>query len=628
MKLGKVQREEVRVGKRLWRSCFWIGLALAGFAGSVVGQGGGEASYPTTTRPWFRLDTANFTFLSQVDEATTRKMAGDLERLRSVLTRLAPESQLESPVPSYIFLFADAEELEPFFLRRQGRVVEGTSFFVPHRHANFGVVNADPALEPTRFLYTQYLHQLLAEQFPQLPLWFRHGLAAYYSTFEATDDQALIGKPSRKHLSEIRLLDDVDLSYGELLALREPPLQDAGLMSQLTVRSWLLVHYLLNDPERREKTPQLVRRLLRGEGSGQALAEIFGIVPSEMGKRLSEYRYQEEGLPYWRVEVKTTALEVALYQPLSAYETSFFLGDLLLHSAPDRRAEAAALFERSLALANRLGVQHGAAFAGLGEVSELDGDLAAASRHYALAVEQAAGDSLVQYLYGQSLLAAVGPRRPESDEGSELLDRAISALQESVDLDPAFAEGWALLGYAHGLETAPSGDAVAALERALELLPGRTDIALNLVLAYARQGQQEAAETAFFDMARMGAGRADLARAAEILLQMDYREANRLVRQENRLEDAIALFARVRAESMDPALRQRADERITKLATAAQHNQFADLYQRTVDLWRQSAEDPTSLEMALVELESRARSELQKKAVASLRQRVAAYASR
>lgn len=614
----------------------WKNLIAAHLAAFSLISVADAQSLPGDDRPWHRLDTAHFTFLTQLDADNTERLANDLERLRQVLEQLTPDRQLSSPNLTYIYLFADYEAFLPFQLRRDGQAVDGVSYFIAHPHANYAALNADPQIEPTRFLYSQFIHQLLSEQLPQLPLWFRQGLAEYYGTFEGDTQGAKIGLPSRQHLQslgysgQLQLVTsgpageaqdvEVGLDTARVLSLQQSP-ADPFVRNLYLAKSWGLVHYLLNDPERRQRTLDFVRQVMRGDDAATAFAAAFPIAPQELEAQVRAYLTGDR-LPFLRVVMPLDASQGGLFRPLPRHETLFYLGDLLLHSAPDRRLEAANYFEGAVALARAQGIDHGPSHAALGEVAELAGNTEAASRSYALAIEHAGGDALVQFLYGQSLLASLGQRPPGDEATAARLADAIAAFESSTEARPDFAEAWAHLGFAYGLQDTPSGDPTQALAKALELLPGRTDIALNLLLAHAKEGQRDGADAMLRRLQWLGAPQSDLSRAQEILLQMDYREANRLIRQKGRMGDAIALFARIHAQSQDPALRQRAAGRMTDLATTPQQTQFVTLFVQVVAMRDQPEPDLRELMTLLDDLTSTATSKLQKEEVAALRQQV------
>ncbi len=119
----------------------------------------------------------------------------------------------------------------------------------------------------------------------------------------------------------------------------------------------------------------------------------------------------------------------------------------------------------------------------------------------------------------------------------------------------------------------------------------------------------------------LGADAATLERSREVLLTMDFREAVRLVRQEN-VDDAIALFARIRAESRDPALQERAAAELEKFESTVQARRFGELYKQAVRLL--SAGETESGAAVLDEMGAIARPGRQQEAVAKLRQKAEA----
>ena len=130
----------------------------------------------------------------------------------------------------------------------------------------------------------------------------------------------------------------------------------------------------------------------------------------------------------------------------------------------------------------------------------MGGDLNRAESYYLQALEELPEAFRLQVLFGEAELSLLGKRRPQTPEEQTRLDQAIAAFQKTVELRPGYGEGWALLGYAYNLEAKPSPDAVATLEKAYEMLPGRGDVAYNLLLGYARAGKrQQAIERADID---------------------------------------------------------------------------------------------------------------------------------
>ena len=543
------------------------------------------AAQDTAARPWLRLDTDSFIFFTNGPEDVARSTAYDLEELDGVVTRLWPASVIDSPVPTYLYVFDDDESFQPYRLTRvspvEGPRVVGVGgstagYLVPHEHGSYAALVIASETRPVRFVYKQYVHRLLHDKLPQLPLWLRHGLAEYYSTFEIEDDQASIGLPVRQHLEHLAFSQpNAGLPLAELLQLEHLP--RGGERASFFPRSWLLVHYLMTEPDLPSEPPDFVRRLLAGTPVVQALRDAYGFDLATLEEKLEGHLHRKE-FRYRRFAVDRGAHPIRA-RPMARPEVLYRLGDLLLHNGRERYAEARELFESALELDPR----HGLSWAGLGYLAQLEGDEAAALEHYRKAAERSGDSFLVHYLYGTCLVRSLDDRRPEDDDGRDRLDRALAALERATELQAGFAPSWAELGYAHNLRPEASVQAVGVLEKAADLMPARADVAFNLLLAYARVGDRQGAEAAVARIRRLGGDEGAVDRAAEILLQMDYGEAARLAR-EDRLDDAIAIFARVQVTSGDPALQQRAAEQLEKLEPKAQRDRFWDLYNETVRL--------------------------------------------
>ena len=154
-------------------------------------------------------------------------------------------------------------------------------------------------------------------------------------------------------------------------------------------------------------------------------------------------------------------------------------------------------------------------------------------------------------------MGLLGKRRPRTPEEQTRLDQAVAAFKKSVELRPSYGEGWALLGYSYNLEAKPSPDAVPTLEKAYEMLPGRGDVAYNLLLGYARAGKRQEAMDLVATAEARGVSEEQLAPARQTLLQLDFQYAVALAR-DKKLDEAAALLEKVVAESSDAGLQKQA----------------------------------------------------------------------
>jgi hypothetical protein len=65
---------------------------------------------------------------------------------------------------------------------------------------------------------------------------------------------------------------------------------------------------------------------------------------------------------------------------------------------------------------------------------------------------------------------------------------------------------------------------------------------------------------------------------------MLFQEASLLARRADGLDDAVAVYARVAAETADPGMRERALERVETVGKAAASSRFAERYRQALEL--------------------------------------------
>jgi tetratricopeptide (TPR) repeat protein len=527
------------------------------------------AALPRPEVPWIELHSPHFTLFSDAGERTARKIALDLERLRSALSQLNPGLELASPVPTWIYLFKDTASFAPYRLLYQGRPQSGEGYFVVHPYGNHVAVNADPRRDVRRLIYHEYLHEVLANNYPDLPLWLNEGLAEYYSTFEMAGGEAKLGAPILGHVAW--LLQHALIPLPQLVEVdtSSRDYNEGDRRGVFYAESWALVHYLLAKPERRARTAEYLHGLAAGRHGPDAFERAFGDLAT-LERDLRAYTriavFDTQRAPVaqdgsLRLEVSPLPLPDALYR----------LGDLLLQNGDAAHAAAEEHFRAALAAAPG----HGPARAGLGRIAQDAGRLAEARAAYEQAAREAPDDFFLHYLYGLSLL------EPAPDPPS--LPRAKAALRRAVELRPGFAEGWGRLAQALTYETPLPADAAQVFETAFRLMPWRQDFAFNLAVFYARTGRRAQAQKLVDDVLVPGR-RADLIeRAQESLLLGEWDEIETGLVKKDKLEEAVprleALLPRMKSPERHAALEKRIDE----IRGALDYNSFAGRYNRAID---------------------------------------------
>lgn len=577
-----------------------LGLVLTALlaAAAPVAAGAAEAD-------WAVAETAHFHLYTDAGPEVAERAAGDLLRLRGALAEIAPRGRFDEVLPMHLYLFTDLGG----FLREEPRgPTPGTAgFLVPTEHSVYGGAQWAEKGESSRFLYKQYLLWVLNENLPQLPGWLTQGLAELYGTFRIVDGTAHIGLPVREHLFYLTGLND------SLLVIGEDGETGAKPAETFHPVSWALVHYLLlgNEEMRPKVVPYVHRVVVDGADPEAAFLGTFGASRAEVTGRLRDYANREQFSYIQRPLAELAAREVEVSR-LGEADVAYHLGDLLAHALPERRDEAAASFRRALAV----DPEHARATGGLGWLAEQEGDLPAAIAAYARAVAGRPDDVRLQVLYGDALLTSLGQGRPSGEEELATLGTATAALRRATELEPDLAFAWERLGFALNLTAEGDAEAVAALERARSLLPRREDVALNLLLAYARVGDVAGAE-ALIEQLHNSASEETLERAHQVRLQLALQEANLLLRR-GELDDAVAVLSQVRAEAADPRLAELAASQLALAVWAAQHNRFAELYAQAS---RQvAAGDPAAGE-TIERLSAAAKAGRQEKAALALEER-------
>jgi tetratricopeptide (TPR) repeat protein/soluble cytochrome b562 len=351
---------------------------------------------------------------------------------------------------------------------------------------------------------------------------------------------------------------------------KSPEYNEADRRGGFYAESWALVHYLISgNPERRRQASEYLRLVQAGTPPDRIFAKAFGADPTRLEHELRIY-IQKKLFDYTRVPIRSAASLAVDVKPMARADVLYRLGDLLANLSDDRAAEAGEHFRAALALQP----SHGPALAGLGFLAERAGRTDEARASYEKAAKLAPDDVRVQYLYANNLIA---------DPGPDSLRLARAALKRAVALRPDFGEAWARLGYTYQTEEDLPPEAVQALETAHRLLPARMDVAHNLSLAYARNGQAANAQELIDRVLVPQATPEQVESAREGLLDEEHRRAEELIGAQ-KLAEALPVLEAVKAKTSRPQRRAEIEQRIEEIRHALNFNAFVDRYNQAVEL--------------------------------------------
>jgi tetratricopeptide (TPR) repeat protein len=529
---------------------------------------------PPDADAWIRLESDHFTLFSNAGDRPTRRLAADLERLRATLAQLDPDlklSPLSSPSPTFLFVFKDGRALAPYRLVFEGKPVDVGGYFLSRTEANYVAINADPRGDARSIVYHEYLHYVLRNNYPGLPLWLHEGMAQLYSTFDTKGAEARIGRPIEAHARWLQSNPLLPLSELFALDVHSKDYHEGARRTVFYAQTWVLAHYLLvGNPGRRDLTLRYLRTLSRGEPVGESA--VGGELDAEL------LAYVKRGV-FTHIEAPAGAVAEASFRvaPLPRAELLARLGLLLSFLDPSRRADA----EEHLKAALAANPEHGAALAGLGVLADLSGRQDEAASWLERAARAAPDDFLVQYHYGLNRLE-LGPDRAA-------LRQAAEAFRRAVTLRPEFADAWARLGYALSFETPLPPEAERAFETAHRLRPSDTGTAYNLMLIRLRNGKAEEAEALIDRVIAVEGGPAEAERARAVWIEELRGAAERQLEQGD-LEAALPLLEEITAKAAGPQ-KEGLQRRLNEVREVHAYNRFAERYDEAVRLSDESRWD-------------------------------------
>ena len=227
---------------------------------------GAEVELPKPGQKWIEVRTANFRFFSNAGRAATRRIAVDLEELRAVLGQLT-DFELQSPIPTYIYVFRNARSFRPYKTLYQGKPAAVAGYFASRQQANYIAINADSNDDASNIVFHEYVHYVSDTNLWYLPVWLEEGLAEFYATFEVIADTVYVGLPDYRHLGTLR--DVTVVPFETLLEVdhSSPLYNEEDRKGDFYAQSWALVHYMmLGSPERRRRTSRCAGSMTRSAG--------------------------------------------------------------------------------------------------------------------------------------------------------------------------------------------------------------------------------------------------------------------------------------------------------------------------------------------------------------------------
>ncbi|GEM_PF-5507465 len=542
--------------------------------------------------PWLEMRMDRTTIFSSADRATTTEIARALSTFQGVMTRISGRLSEPSALPTAVYIFSGREGFEDFAVRTSnGGQSRLGGYVVQTRWQRFVVADlpADAGADEAALAWRSLFRAELERADVDLPIWLQEGLGDYFASFRYREGRAVLGGTRKAMVRDLRERTWLPFSRLEAIDRSAPELHAKD--SIFSAQAWLIAHFVLhrNDPHDLDAWQQNLRTFLDAlaeEDSLEiALETSVGIAAGETDLRLRRHLEKVADDPRgmlltFDAEAETAGAIRILEEP----EKLVALGDLLAlalesDDGAERYYRQALQFEQERAAARR----------GLAYCADLRQAHEEAAESYELSLDLAKEDPQTLRAYAAGLLKRHEERARRSDRGGPTEDEvkevltARALLEKSLALDPSHPEAHSLLGVSYLYTAGNVEPGIAALRRALAMLPARPDITANLAFLLARQGSIDEADEVIARLPKLTDDRDMLDRAKESLVAAKLGACERLFAA-GAWSDAEALLERLRSQASSQTTLSAIDARLERVRKALVKESLYEELHRAIDL--------------------------------------------
>jgi hypothetical protein len=304
-------------------------LALAGLAS------------PAQAR-WLRAETARFIVYSDGDQKTLEGYARKLETLDTLLRMLHGLPAAEAPprkLPIYLVPNGDA-------LRMVNPAMgEGIAGFYTGGDEDIFAVAIRAGREDD-ILFHEYAHHFMRQHLTfGYPDWMVEGWADYYGAVTMDTRHVTYGKYNQMRARQLLSADWIPLA--DIVTKRSRSIRDPEQASLFYGEAWILTHYFLAVPARRQALDAALREIAVGGDPVKAMEKAAGMPLPELQRYLKD-KYLTGEMPYNRIAADTFRLAYVTTTVLdpSADDLLLLNQRLKIGVQDEKKAETVALVRR------------------------------------------------------------------------------------------------------------------------------------------------------------------------------------------------------------------------------------------------------------------------------------------
>jgi Tfp pilus assembly protein PilF len=447
---------------------------------------GGMAPRLDSKDTWIEVRSPNFVVISNAGDKEARKIADQFEQFRELFHNSFPKMRVDLGKPLVIFAVKNEESLKtliPVYWETKGRV-HPDGLYVPGEERHYVALRTDVETEhPYGIIYHEYTHAIMNLNFRGLPVWLNEGLAEYYGNSIIYDKYVEIGKPAPYHLQTLQSERLIPIDTLFLATESSPLYNEANHATMFYAESWAIVHYLMLDPEAREKK-LLYKFMAEWDATGdqiEAAQKTFG--------DLRKFEMTMESYARQRVfyvgkvstaihgDPKSFASRVLPDAELNAERGLFY-------AHTQRPKEAMAAVDEALKEDPNLAL----AYEAQGFLALTQGQFLPAEESFAKAISLQTTDYFPYYFEAEAQLRNGMPL-------GESATKVIANLEKALQMNPLFAPAYAALASVYAMNPETREKAFAAGKKAVELEPGNLSYATNYGYVLANSGKTADAKT-------------------------------------------------------------------------------------------------------------------------------------
>jgi Tfp pilus assembly protein PilF len=441
---------------------------------------------------WTEIRSPHFIVLTNSSEKNGRRIANQLEQMRSVFQKIFPTVTDGNEAPMTVFALKDKKSfqtLEPEAYLAKGQL-DLAGYFMQSEEGNYILLRLDAQGEhPFAIVYHEYTHYLLRKSEDWLPAWLDEGMAEFYQNTDIDGKDVRLGQPSVGNINLLRDSRLIPLTTLLQIDHSSPYYHEQQKGNIFYAESWALTHYLLisDSQNKTHRLEDYARFMMQGQDSIAAAQSAFGDL-AKLDHALEAYVRQLNFMLY-KTNYAPSVNEASFQaKPIDDTDVDAIRANVLELSG--RTEEARAL----LASVLQLDPKNAKAYEAMGFIELRAGHSSAAQKWFGEAAQLNSTSYLAHYYYGLLRM-----RNGDAGDGAVV----ISSLNQSIALNPNFAPAYDALATFYSGREGKLDEAYILALRACAVDPGNVNYRMNVASILADQHKFPSALSVLNAAARM-----------------------------------------------------------------------------------------------------------------------------